>query len=78
MDYALEWTRSAINDLRSLVQYIARDDRKTAERFGNRIIEKMESITMFPHIGRVVPEFHQEVLREVILPPYRLIYEVDE
>ena len=78
MDYSLEWTRCAINDLRSLVHYIARDDRNTAERFGNRIIAKMETITTFPHIGRVVPEFHQEALREIILPPYRLIYEVDE
>jgi toxin ParE1/3/4 len=78
MDYAIKWTQSAINDLRSLVCYIARDDRNTAERFGNRIIAKIESIAAFPHIGRVVPEFHQEQLREVILSPYRLIYEVDE
>jgi plasmid stabilization system protein ParE len=78
MDYQIEWSQPAINDLRSLVQYIARDDGTTAERFGNRIIAKIESIAAFPHIGRVVPEFHQEPLREVILPPYRLIYEVDD
>jgi toxin ParE1/3/4 len=78
MDDQIEWSRSAISDLRSLVHYIARDDGKTAERFGNRIVAKIAAIATFPHTGRIVPEFHQEPLREVILPPYRLIYEVDD
>ena len=32
----------------------------------------------FPRLGRVVPEFDEECLREIIHSPYRLIYEVND
>jgi plasmid stabilization system protein ParE len=35
-----------------------------------------ESAGDFPRIGRVVPELEDENVREIILPPYRIIYEI--
>ena len=31
-----------------------------------------------PRIGRVVPEFNQQDLHEVIVSPYRIIYRLNE
>jgi plasmid stabilization system protein ParE len=38
------------------------------------LITRAESLTTFPEIGRIVPEFHQPDLREIICRSYRIIY----
>jgi len=38
------------------------------------LITRAESVAAFPEIGRVVPEFRQPNLREVICRSYRVIY----
>ena len=78
MDYTIVWTQSALDDLRELVRYIAADNPAAAERFGSAIIKRVEGITNFPRIGRVVPEIGNELIREVILAPYRIVYGVDD
>jgi plasmid stabilization system protein ParE len=30
----------------------------------------------FPQLGRVVPEFEHQAVREIVEPPYRIIYRV--
>ena len=65
-------------DLHDLVRFIAADDRATAKRFGDRIISKVEALAEFPRIGRMVPEYRDDRVREVILTPYRIIYELDD
>ena len=78
MDCRVIWSELALGDLRGLVRYIARDDRKTAERFGNLMISKAEILAVHPRIGRIVPEFHVETLREIIMSPYRIVYRIDD
>lgn len=68
----------ALADLRDLVRFIAADDPATAERFGNRLVSKVETLASFPRIGRMVPEYRDDHVRELILTPYRIIYEVDD
>lgn len=68
----------ALADLRDLVRFIAADDPATAERFGNRLISKVGTLSSFPRIGRMVPEYRDDHVRELILTPYRIIYEVDD
>jgi toxin ParE1/3/4 len=43
---------------------------------GFRLIAKVDLLEQFPRIGRVVPEEEDEDIREIILPPYRIIYRV--
>jgi toxin ParE1/3/4 len=78
MDFRVNWTQAALNDLHSLVRYISRDNGGVATRFGNLILSKVDSLFKFPRIGRVVPEFTLEELRQIIVPPYRIIYEIDD
>jgi plasmid stabilization system protein ParE len=72
------WTEQARDDLREIVQFIARDNRQAAERFGNAIIFKAESLADFPRMGRVVPEIGDDLTREIIHGSYRIIYELNE
>ena len=51
MAYRVVWAEAALVDLRDLVHYIARDDRKVAKRFGDLIVTKVDSLQTFPRIG---------------------------
>jgi plasmid stabilization system protein ParE len=48
-----------------------------AERTGTLLLDRALSLTRFPERGRMVLEFHQPELREVIFRSYRLIYRVN-
>jgi plasmid stabilization system protein ParE len=37
---------------------------------------RTDSLANFPQLGRVVPEQNDENIREIILRPYRIIYQV--
>ena len=66
MGFKIVFTKPAISDLESLVSYIARDNPQAAERFGYAIVEKAEKLDQFPFLGRIVPEFKIETIREII------------
>ena len=78
MAFQIVWSEIALSDLRDLVRYIARDDRQVAGRFGDLIVSKVESLQSFPRIGRIVQEYREECLRELIVPPYRIVFEIDD
>jgi toxin ParE1/3/4 len=44
----------------------------------DRLTRRSEQIAMFPQSGRVVPEYDAPEIREVIEPPYRIIYCIRE
>jgi plasmid stabilization system protein ParE len=37
----------------------------------------MKSLAQFPQRGRVVPEFSDESIREIIVGAYRIVYRID-
>jgi toxin ParE1/3/4 len=65
---------SAQTDLADIVRYVARHDSDAAARLGYELITRTENMANFPEIGRMVPEFRQPNLREVIYRSYRIIY----
>ena len=69
---------SARNDLRDIVSFAALHDPAAAERLGFALIARAESLAQFPQRGRVVPEYHDARLREVLHLSYRVIYRVNE
>jgi toxin ParE1/3/4 len=73
----LEWTRSAIRDVRALRSYIAYDSEAYAERFSQRIIEAVEKLEQFPLMGRFMPEAHDAAIREILFQKYRIIYRIE-
>ena len=75
---ALHWTEQALEDLVSIRDFIARDAPGYAQVVVDRIFESAERLAEFPLSGRIVPEFEQAELREVILGVYRVVYRVRE
>jgi len=65
---------SAQADLADIVRYVARHNSDAAARLGYELITYAENLANFPEIGRVVPEFQQSNLRELICRSYRIIY----
>jgi toxin ParE1/3/4 len=48
-----------------------------AERFVGSLFQVVERLAAFPESGRVVPEFGDPSIREVIRRPCRIVYRVD-
>lgn len=71
------WTDPAIEDLRNLHSYIAKDSEVYASSFVERIILVVEKLANFPRLGRVVPEAEKETLRELLYHNYRIIYRIN-
>jgi len=65
---------SAQTDLADIVRYVAQHNSNAAARLGYELITRAESLASFPEIGRMVPEFRQPNLREIICRSYRIIY----
>jgi plasmid stabilization system protein ParE len=76
--YQVVLSRVAEVDLSKIVEYIARDDPAIATRFGRELIAHARRLEDFPRIGRVVPEFRRETLRELIHGSYRIVYQIND
>ena len=74
----VHWTNKALNDLLLIYEYIASNSPGYADRTMDRLTRRTEQLEVFPSSGRVVPEYEQEDIRELIESPYRIIYRVGE
>lgn len=74
MAYRLIWSPTARLDLRDIAAYIAEDRPGAAKKFIQRIFEAVEHLVEFPDSGRVVPEFNDPSIREIIRKPCRIVY----
>lgn len=72
------WTEFAVEDLKSIHSYISKDSKVYADRFIEKIITRVEQLETYPQSGRVVPEFNNELLRELIEGSYRIIYIINK
>ncbi len=72
------WTEPAVEDLRELHAYIARDSEVYASGFVGRIILAPERLATHPTVGRVIPETNDENIRELLFQRYRIIYWVKD
>ena len=77
MAFKLIWSPSAKFDLKDIATFIAEDSATAAERVIRRLFQALERLADFPESGRIVPEFGDPVIREVILKPWRIVYRVD-
>jgi toxin ParE1/3/4 len=68
-------TDSAVEDLRKLqVYYEEQLAPQVGTQFITEILDRIESLTDNPDIGRIVPEFDADNIRELIHKPFRMVY----
>ncbi len=77
MGYQVALSPSARRDLRGIVRYISADSPERAVQFGQFLVSNSKRLADFPEMGRVVPEFADPSIREIIVRSYRVIYRVD-
>jgi plasmid stabilization system protein ParE len=69
------WTETALKNLRDITNYVAEDSPLKADKLTIRLSEAPNLLEHTPRIGRRVPEFFQDNIRELVtVRPYRLIY----
>jgi len=68
------WSPQSIDDLESIQSFVAADSPHYAGLVAQRLIAAAERLTTFPNSGRVVPEFRDPAIREVLWRNYRLVY----
>jgi toxin ParE1/3/4 len=69
---------SAVRDLEEVRAWFAsRGAPEAGERLIGEVFERVGQLADFPESGRVVPEFEALWLRELIHPPFRIVYRVD-
>ena len=68
-------SHSALEDLQNIKDYyfeLSVPD--IGINFIAAIFEHLETLTTHPDIGRIVPEFDEIHIRELIHPPFRIVY----
>ena len=76
MDYQVDWSPEAIEDVEAIAEYITRDSEFYAGAVVSKILELARGLSRFPGAGRVVPELGDESIRERFAYSYRLIYRI--
>jgi toxin ParE1/3/4 len=72
------WTDSAIDDLNDIGDYISKDSERYAEITIQRLFESLDLLEDNPKSGKMVPEFEDESIRELIRVrgSFRIVYQI--
>lgn len=77
--HAITFAVSAVEDLEEIrAWYADQQVPEVGERLIGEIISQIERLSDFPESGRMVPEFGVAHLREIIHPPFRVVYRLDK
>lgn len=75
MAVRIRFAESARRDLEAVRGWYAeRGVPDVGMRLVAEIIDRVQSLADHPDLGRVVPEFGQTFLRELVHPPFRIVY----
>ena len=74
----VNWTHPALDDLRAIRDYIAKDSHYYAQKVVDEAFDKTDKLSEWPNMGRRVPEENDPTIREIIHYSYRIIYQTFE
>ena len=78
--FTVQWTQTAVDDLLSIIDYVAaRDGVEAAEHLYGQITHGVAGLETMPFRCRVVPELEAEGVdgyRELLVGPHRLMFAV--
>jgi len=72
----VEWTDFALENLIAIGDYIERDSYFYAQRTVNYLFNSVDILEQHPLAGRIVPEFNNKYIRELIRGSYRIVYKL--
>jgi plasmid stabilization system protein ParE len=72
------FAESALSDLTGIQEWYSEQGvPEVGDRLVAEIFQRVEALADHPEIGRIVPEFDQPFLLELIHPPFRVVYRRD-
>jgi addiction module RelE/StbE family toxin len=74
----ITWSPASVKNLEDIAEFISRNSPLYAPVFVQKIISSVERLVEFPLSGRIVPEFNDPNLREVIFHNHRIVYRIKE
>jgi plasmid stabilization system protein ParE len=72
----ISWTKKARVDLQVIHEFISEDSVFYANRFILKLISLVDVLENFPTGGRIVPEYEDSSIRELIEGNYRIFYKI--
>ena len=75
MDYKIEYTDTAIINLKEIIERIAEEDPIAALKVGETIFAKIEILQVFPNIGPIHKIFNRHY---ILSEPYLIFYRIKE
>jgi toxin ParE1/3/4 len=77
--HVVSFAASAVTDLEEIrAWYLKAEVPEVGEQLLLVIVGAVERLAEFPESGRIVPEFGVPHLREIIQPPFRIVYRLDK
>lgn len=74
----ITFARSALDDLEDILEFYREQQvPQVGEELVGNVIKDIELLVEQPDMGRIVPEFEVEYLRELIRPLFRIVYRRD-
>jgi addiction module RelE/StbE family toxin len=72
----INWTNFALKDLNEIADFISKDSVRYAQMTVKYLFESPTLLKTHPKAGRIVPEFKEENIRELIRGSYRIVYRI--
>jgi len=73
----IEWAQPALDDLRDVYDFIARDSPRYAQLTVEKITDAAARLARFPELGEILSEFPRSAYRQIVTGRYRLVYRED-
>lgn len=70
----IRWTLESVNDIEDIAEFVGKFTEKYASYLVQEFFISIEQLDNFPKSGRMVPEFNDEKIRELIVHDYRVVY----
>ena len=70
------WTDNALQDLNDIGDYISKDSVKYAQLTVNRLFDSVNILEIYPFSGKIVSEYNDKSIREIIGGNYRIVYQI--
>lgn len=74
----IEFSEAALRQISDAILFIAADKPEAAKCWVESVRTLVSRLADFPRNGRVVPDFSDENLRELLHGEYRVVYKIDE
>ena len=70
------WSNRALRSLADIHGRISADSAQAANQMVDSILKRGDQLAAFPNLGRVVDRYKRPGIRELLEPPYRILYRV--